>query len=249
MINENFELTKQVKQKTKINKKHTIFTRGCFDCLHLGHFVLLTTMLVESSKILSCSPYEINFLLSLADQETEKFKNTNFINTEDERRNNLIYSGIVDEVIIHGSSHKVLSDNISRIKCFCIGFDQDEICIFQKMVKTCEENNIITLKLSSRLPNISSTLIRKEINEKSISYIEAKRNIESQIILDRKSRDNILLLKELGIISNRHLEFFNLDSEAKTLAMKKLDKVYIKDFFVEKYNHSTKEKYELAINQ
>ena len=61
------------------DKKYTIFTRGCFDCLHLGHFVLLTTMLVECSKLLKCSPLDIDFLISLAGQNVEKFKNIKFV--------------------------------------------------------------------------------------------------------------------------------------------------------------------------
>lgn len=192
------------------DKKYTIFTRGCFDCLHLGHFVLLTTMLVECSKLLKCSPLDIDFLISLAGQNVEKFKNIKFVNTEEERKNNLLKTEIINNVIISNSSKYVLIKNIDKIKCFCIGEDQEKIPIFQEMIDTCKAKNINILKLPSKILNVSSTLIRKEMFEKKINYIEAKKNIEAKAILNNDSLENILMLKKLNMISESCLDFFNI---------------------------------------
>ena len=201
--------------------KYSIFTRGCFDCLHLGHFVLLTSFLLESSKLLKCKISDIKFLLSLSSQGAEIAKSIKYNDSEELRYKNLKNTNLLNEITIDRHTMPIFEKISNEIKCFCIGSDQDSRDTFKKVIKKCDNLGIFIIKLPSKIPGISSTLIRERIKKYNESVIDARKFLESNIIFDEKIRNNILILKEKDVINNRILKYFNLDSNARTQKMRK----------------------------
>ena len=171
--------------------KYSIFTRGCFDCLHLGHFILLSSFLVESSKILKCKISEIKFVLSLASQECEATKSTKYIDSEKLRYKNLKNTNLINTISIDRHTMPIFDKISHEIKCFCIGNDQDSRDTFKKVIKKCESLNILVIKLPKKISGISSTLIRERVKKLNENTLEARKNLESNIIFDEKIRNNI----------------------------------------------------------
>jgi FAD synthase len=204
-----------------MSERYVVFTRGCFDCLHLGHFSLLASMLVESSKILNCSPCNIEFNLSIASQKTEISKNIKYNDSEEIRLNNIKKLGLIKEATVDlRTLFRIRKLYKKNLKCFCIGSDQDRREPFMSIITECKQKNIMVLKISNKVNGISSTMIRNLMTEKSLNAHEARIELESDIILDNKIRNDILFLKNKKIINKQILEYFNLDDEIMTQRMR-----------------------------
>ncbi|HSQ97722.1 MAG TPA: hypothetical protein VLL98_03305 [Rickettsiales bacterium] len=217
-------------------KRYAIFTRGCFDCLHLGHFVLLTSFLVESSKILKCNLSDIDFYLSLASQDAEIAKGIKYHDTQDTRYQNLLNTKLLYNITVDRHTMPIFDTISSKMNCFCIGNDQDSRTTFQTVIEKCHKLGVFVLKLPSKVSGISSTIIRNRIKTFNEDTYVARKNIESDLIFDEETRKNILLLKEVGIIDDSVLKYFNLDSNART---RKMREVFLSSFHTKDERSST----------
>lgn len=202
-----------------------VFIKGSFDCVHLGHFAMLAEVKAKAKDILRCNIEDIFLTIVLAQQDGGKYKGVTYLQSEIERMKAIENTGLADRIAFCENMIEFTKENLQEIDLLFFGYDQlittnkDRLCFFKKLESICKYAGIRTALSSERTIEISSTVIRRTMILQNLSYEEAKRKEESNVIIPKRYIQMFKTLRDAGIIDDKNLSHFNINSDLKTTKM------------------------------
>ncbi len=192
------------------NKLYRVYTKGSFDCVHLGHFALFANIKRKAAEYFKCELHQISLIALLSTQDGGKHKGVEYKQSELKRKRDVLSTGIVNHVDFCEETIDFVQLNIDKIDLFAVGFDQSQTEYFDKIIRVIEDSNKGCIKMEYRLPSLSSTIIRDQVDMKETTIEAARSSIESSYKLDEESKRSIAALYLESVITSNNLEKFNL---------------------------------------
>ncbi len=204
------EITHDFDILNKKDKVYNIFTKGSFDCVHLGHFILFANIKYEAAKFFCCPIRNIKLTALLSFQDGGKHKNANYLQAEEERKKAVLSTGLVDSVEFCMETDIFVRENLDRIDMFAFGFDQAQTRYFKKIIAFLNENKTPMCILNKRDVNLSSTIVRNGVANNKISVAKSRKMMEENYKLPKKDSFIISLLRLYSFIDDEKMRLFNL---------------------------------------
>ncbi len=185
------------------------FVKGSFDCVHMGHFLMLCDAKMIASWKLNRKYHDTKLTAVLSQQDGGKHKGVEYLQPQSERENAVLGTGVVNKTDFCDDTKLFVLQNANDIDLFIFGADQNN-SYFKGVEDICKRLHIKTANLSSRYADISSTKIREKSIYNNMSYQEAKSYVEQNTPISTENRKKLKYLKCKAAINKENLDNFNI---------------------------------------
>ena len=202
-------------QRYDEKKSLSAFTKGSFDCVHMGHFFMLCCAKVNAAKILHREVNDINLTAVLSQQDGGKFKGVEYAQGKGDRANEVLKTGVVNNIAFCDDTKFFVLQNMKDIDVFVFGADQNNK-YFKGVEEICVKHGIKTCRLENRYGGVSSTKIRQCMAEEGVGCELSREKIETSTTIEAEGMQAVKKMIDSGLVTLQNAKHFHVDRLLKS---------------------------------